>query len=92
MVTVMEYLKNEIQYLNLSNPIELKDIIDNRGIYCNGYYDVLIKELSKKGLEHVKNARFIDMQIEDGCYKIYYIKNIKEYSDFELICLAEKLK
>ena len=92
MVTVMEYLKNEIQYLNSNNSFELKDIVDNRGVYCNGYYDVLIKELSKDGLEHVKNARFIDMQTENDCYKIYYMKNIEEYSDFELICLAEKLK
>lgn len=92
MVTVMEYLKNEAQYLNQDNAIELKDIIDNRGVYCNGYYDVLIKELSKNGLEHVKNARFVDMQVEDDCYKIYYMKNIEQYSDFELICLVEKLK
>ena len=88
----MEYLKNEAQYMDLNNSIELKDKIDNRGIYCNGYYDVLIKELSKNGLEYVKNARFVDMQMENDCYKIYYMKNINEYSDFELIWLMEKLK
>lgn len=90
-MTVMEYLKSNVANFNSNHPIELKDVIDNRGIYCNGYYDVLIKELSKDGLEHVRNARFIDMQMKDDCYKIFYMKDTKEYDDFELEQLLEKL-
>lgn len=90
-MTVMEYLTNNTLYFNSDYPIELKDVIDDRGVYCNGYYDVLIKELSKDGLNHVKNARFVDMRMEDDCYKIFYMKDTKEYDDFELEQLLEKL-
>lgn len=88
---VMEYLVNNISSFNPDYSIELKDIIDDRGIYCNGYYDVIIKELSKDGLEHVRNARFVDVQMKDDCYKIFYMKDTKEYDDFDLIRLVEKL-
>ena len=90
-MTVMEYLRNNTSYFNPDYSIELKDVIDDRGVYCNGYYDVLIKELSKDGLNHVKNARFIDAKIENDCYTIFYIKNIQEYSEFDLEQLLDKL-
>ena len=88
---VMEYLKSNVANFNSNLPIELKDIIDGRGIYCNGYYNALIQELSKDGLEHVRNARFIDVQMKDDCYKIFYMKDIKDYDDFDLEQLLEKL-
>ena len=43
------------------------------------------------GLNHVSNARFI-MQAEENQNIIYYIKDIENYSNFELIQDAEKLQ
>ena len=85
-MTISEYLKEVAP----DGKFQLYDIVDKRGIYCNGY-DTLIEELSKDGLEHVKNARFISHEVEDGCNIILYIKDIENYSNFELIQIAEKL-
>ena len=85
-MTVLEYLKE----VTSDGKFQLYDIIDKRGIYCNGH-DTLIKELSKDGLEHVKNARFISHEVENDCNIILYIKDIENYSNFELIQITEKL-
>lgn len=85
-MTVLEYLKINA----LDGKFQLYDIIDKRGVYCKEY-NTLINELSKEGLKHVENARFISHEIEDDCNVILYIKDIENYSNFELLQAAEKL-
>lgn len=89
-MTILEYLQEMKSSLDLNGKFQLHDIVDKRGIYCNGY-DTLIKELSLNGLEHVRNARFISHETENNCNIILYIKDIEHYSNFELIQVAEKL-
>ena len=89
-MTVLEYLKEMKFSFDMNGKFQLHDIIDKRGIYCTGY-NTLINELSKDGLEHVENARFISHKFEDECNVILYIKDIENYSNFELLQVAEKL-
>lgn len=90
-MTVMEFLKGNISSLDLNKPMELKDIVDNTGVYCGTGYDDLMEMLLADGLNHVGKARFI-MQAEENQNIIYYIKDIENYSNFELIQVAEKLQ
>lgn len=83
---VLDYLKE----VKPDGKFQLYDIIDKRQVYCTGY-DTLIEELSKDGLEHVQNARFISHEVEDDYNIILYIKDIENYSNFELVQAAEKL-
>lgn len=89
-MNVLEYLNTMKFSFDLDGKFQLHDIIDKREIYCKGY-DALIKELSMNGLEHVKNARFISHETENDCNIILYVKDIEQYSNFELIQVAEKL-
>lgn len=89
-MTILEYLNTMKLSLDLNGKFQLYDIVDKRGVYCKGY-NVLMKELSLNGLEHIKNARFISHKVEEDYNIILYIKDINEYSNFELIQLAEKL-
>lgn len=90
-MNVLEYLNTMKQSLDLNEKFQLQDIIDKRGVYCKGY-DTLIKEISQDGFKHIQNARFISHEVEEDCNIILYIKDIAEYSNFELIQVAEKLK
>lgn len=83
---IIEYLKENTISLGLCDGIKLEDVVDGRGIYCKDY-DALMEEISLKGLERVKNARFISQRMNI----IYYIKDVSEYEDFELEQLLEKL-
>lgn len=89
-MTVLEYLNTIKPSLDLNGKFQLHDIIDKRGIYCKGY-NALMKELSLDGLEHIQNARFISHEVEEDCNIILYIKDIEQYSNFELIQVAGKL-
>lgn len=90
-MTIMEFLKNNASSLDLNKPIELKDVIDNAEVYCGTGYNDLIKMLLTEGLNNVSKARFI-AQAEENRNTIYYIKDIENYSNFELIQVAEKLQ
>lgn len=90
-MTVMEFLKGNVSSLDLNKPIQLKDVVDNAEVYCGTGYNDLVKMLLADGLNHVSNARFI-MQAEENQNIIYYIKDIENYSNFELIQVAEKLQ
>ena len=90
-MTVMEFLKGNVSSLDLNKPIELKDVVDNAEVYCGTGYNDLLKMLLTDGLNHVGKARFI-MQAEENQNIIYYIKDIENYSNFELIQVAEKLQ
>lgn len=90
-MTVMEFLKGSTHSLDLNKPIELKDVVDNAEVYCGSGYNDLIEMLSSDGLNHVSNARYIT-QAEENRNIIYYMKDTKEYSDFDLIQLVEKLQ
>lgn len=90
-MTVIEFLKNNASSLDLNKPIELKDVIDKAEVYCGTGYNDLIEILLADGLNHVRKARFIT-QAEENRNIIYYIKDIKNYSNFELIQATEKLQ
>lgn len=90
-MTVIEFLKNNASSLDLNKPIKLKDVIDNAEVYCGTGYNDLIEILLADGLNHVCKARFIT-QAEENRNIIYYIKDIKNYSNFELIQATEKLQ
>lgn len=89
-MTVSEYLKEMEFSFDMGGKFQLYDVVDKRGIYCKGY-STLKEELSKDGYEHVRNAKFISHLFEDECNVIIYIKEIENYSNFELIQLAMKL-
>ena len=90
-MTVIEFLKGNVSSLDLNKPIQLKDVVDNAEVYCGTGYNDLVKMLLVDGLNHVSKARFI-MQAEEDQNIIYYIKDIENYSNFELIQVAEKLQ
>lgn len=89
-MTVWKYLNTMKSSLDLDGKYQLYDIINKRGIYCKGY-NRLLQELSLNGLDHVQNARFISHEFEDDCNIILYITDIENYSNFELLQVAEKL-
>ncbi len=90
-MTILDFLKGNASSLDLNKPIELKDVVDNAEVYCGTGYNDLIEMLLMDGLNHVGKARFI-MQAEENRNTIYYIKDIENYSNFELIQATEKLQ
>ena len=90
-MTILDFLNGNVSSVDLNKSIELKDVIDNTEVYCGTGYDDLIQMLLTDGLKHVGNARFI-MQAEENRNIIYYIKDIENYSNFELMQVAEKLQ
>lgn len=92
-MNVYEFLKESKSSMRLGLPIELLDIIDERGVY-SGSYEVLMEQLEKVGLEHVRNARFVMEDMDNGKNRIVllYVKDIKEYDDFDLRQFAVKMK
>lgn len=92
-MTVLEFLKENKSSMRLGLPIELQDLIDERTVY-DGSYEGMVEFLDKPGLEHVRSARFIMEDMDNGQNKIVllYIKDIKEYDDFDLRQFAAKMK
>ncbi len=89
---VIEYLKENHSAMRLGVPIELKDLIDERGVY-DGSYESLIEFLERPGLEHVKNATFVleDIYNNQNRILIYYVKEIEKYDEFDLRQFAGKV-
>ncbi len=91
---IIDYLKENRTQLNNGLPINLIDVVDEREVYAGNFKD-LVEWLDKTvGLEHVKNARFIFDDIDNGEDRIvlWYMKDIKEYDDFDLSQFAGRLK
>ena len=90
---VIDFLKDNNSSLRIGLPIELLDIIDERGIY-SGSYEVLMEQLEKVGLEHVRNARFVMEDTENGNNRIVllYMKDLDKYDDFDLKQFAYRMK
>ena len=90
---IFEYLKENKSSMRSGLPIELRDIIDERSVY-DGSYEGMIEFLERPGLEHVRNARFIieDVFNEENKIVLLYVKDIKEYDDFDLRQFAYKMK
>lgn len=92
-MNVLEFLKENKSSMRLGLPIELKDLIDERTVY-DGNYESMVEFLGRLGLEHVRNARFVMEDMDNGENKIVllYMKDIKEYDDFDLKQFAYKMK
>lgn len=92
-MNVLEFLKENKSSMRLGLPIELQDLIDERTVY-DGSYEGMVEFLDKPGLEHVRNARFVMEDMDNGQNKIVllYIKDVKEYDDFDLRQFAAKMK
>lgn len=92
-MNVLEFLKENKSSMRLGLPIELKDLIDERTVY-DGNYESMVEFLGRPGLEHVRNARFVMEDMDNGENKIVllYMKDIKEYDDFDLKQFAYKMK
>ena len=67
-------------------------MIDERSVYA-GNYEGLLEILDREGMEHVKDAHFIaeDMYNNQNRLQLYYVKNIKEYDDFDLRQFANRV-
>ena len=92
-MTVKEYLDETETIYNNGMPIELRDIFNDGSVYCGGGYNQLMEELSTAGLSHVANARFVYRNIndEDNCIILCYVKNIEFYSQSILTKVAQKM-
>lgn len=92
-MNVLEFLKENKLSMSLGLPIELRDLIDERTVY-DGNYESMVEFLGRPGLEHVRNARFVIEDMDNGENKIVllYMKDIKEYDDFDLRQFAYKMK
>lgn len=92
-MNIYEYLKENKSSLRSGLPIQLQDLIDERSVYA-GSYELLMAELEKVGLEHVRNARFVldDIYNDENRIILLYVKDIKEYDDFDLKQFAAKIK
>lgn len=90
---VHEYLEENRSSLRVGLPIELLDLIDERSVYA-GSYEAMMESLEMIGLEHVRNARFVVEDTENGQNRIVllYIKDLKEYDDFDLRQFAYKVR
>lgn len=90
---VFEFLEANKASMRFGLPIELQDLIDGRSVYA-GSFEVLMNELEKIGLEHVRNARFVMEDTDNGQNRIVllYMKDLKEYDDFDLRQFAYKMK
>lgn len=82
---IIEYLKENHSAMRSGLPIELKDLIDERSVYA-GSYESMLECLESVGLEHVRNATFVmeDIYNDKNCINLYYVKEIKEYDEFDL--------
>lgn len=92
-MNIIEYLNENKSSMRSGLPIELQDIIDGHGVYA-GSFEVLMTELEKIGLEHVKNARFLmeDFEDEQDRIVLLYMKELENYDDFDLTQFAAKMK
>lgn len=92
-MNVIDFLKENKSSMSLGLPIELQDLIDERTVY-DGSYEGMIEFLECPGLEHVRNARFVVEDTENGrnCIVLFYVKGIEEYDDFDLRQFAYKMK
>lgn len=92
-MNVLEFLKENKSNLRVGLPIELLDLIDERSVY-DGSYEGMIEFLERPGLEHVRNARFVmeDVFNEQNKIVLLYIKDLREYDDFDLKQFAAKVK
>lgn len=90
---VFEFLEANKASMRLGLPIELQDLIDGRSVYA-GSFEVLMSELKKVGLEHVRNARFVmeDTENEANRIVLLYMKDLDKYDDFDLKQFAYKMK
>ena len=90
---IIEYLKENHSAMRSGLPIELQDLIDERSVYA-ATYEGMLDSLERVGLEHVKNATFVMEDIYNDQNKIilYYIKEIKEYDEFDLRQFAARVK
>lgn len=92
-MNVLEFLKENKSTLRSGLPIELQDLIDEGSVY-DGSYEGMVEFLERPGLEHVRNARFVmeDVFNEQNKIVLLYIKDVKEYDDFDLKQFAAKMK
>lgn len=90
---IIEYLKENQSAMRLGVPIELKDLIDEGTVY-DGSYEGMVEFLERSGLEHIANATFVleDIYNDQNHIMIYYVKDIKEYDEFDLRQFAAKVK
>ncbi len=89
---IIEYLKENHSAMRSGLPIELRDLIDERSVYA-GSYESMLECLEMVGLEHVRNATFVieDIYNDQNCINLYYVKEIKEYDEFDLRQFAAKV-
>ena len=92
-MNIIDYLMENKSSMRSGLPIELLDIIDERSVY-DGSYEGMIEFLERPGLAHVRNARFVMDDIDNGQNKIVllYMKALEYYDDFDLMQFAAKLK
>lgn len=90
---IIEYLEANKSAMRLGIPIELRDLIDEGSVY-DGSYEGMVEFLERPGLEHVRNAKFVMEDIDNGenCIVLLYIKDINKYDDFDLRQFAAKVK
>lgn len=91
-MNVMEFLIENKSSMRSGLPIELRDLIDEGSVY-DGSYEGMVEFLGRPGLEHVRNARFVMEDVDNGENKIVllYMKDIKEYDDDDLKRFAAKM-
>lgn len=84
-MTLMEYLKkNELYLFNDGRPVEIIDIITpNLASYASNCSTV-ISELTSFCMAPVANARFVMCDDKDDRIVLYYVKDLAEYSDWDL--------
>lgn len=90
---VVEFLEENKSNLRVGLPIELLDLIDGRSVYA-GSYEAMVEGLEMVGLEHVRNARFVVEDTENGRDRIVllYMKDLDKYDDFDLRQFAYKMR
>ncbi len=90
---VIEFLEENRSSLRVGLPIELLDLVDERTVYA-GSYEGMMECLDMIGLEHVRNARFVMEDTENGRNRIVllYMKELEKYDDFDLKQFAFKMK
>lgn len=92
-MNVYEFLKENKSSMRLGLPIELQDLIDERTVYA-GSYEAMMECLEMVGLQHVRDARFVVEDTENGRNRIVllYIKDLEKYDDFDLRQFAYKIR
>lgn len=92
-MNVYEFLKENKSSMRLGLPIELQDLIVERTVYA-GSYEAMMECLEMVGLEHVRNARFVVEDTENGRNRIVllYMKDLDKYDDFDLRQFAYKMR